>query len=34
MIERCSQAVITATAMAALPVEPAQALSVSPGEVR
>jgi DNA replication and repair protein RecF len=34
MIERCSQAVITATATAALPVEPAQALSVSPGEVR
>ena len=34
MIERGSQTVITATATAALPVEPAQALSVEPGVVR
>jgi DNA replication and repair protein RecF len=34
MIERGSQTVVTATATAALPVEPAQALSVAPGEVR
>ena len=34
MIERGSQTVVTATAAAALPVEPAQALSVTPGEVR
>lgn len=34
MIERGSQTVITATATAALPVDPAQALAVAPGEVR
>jgi DNA replication and repair protein RecF len=34
MIERGSQTVITATATAALPAEPAQTLSVAPGEVR
>jgi len=34
MLERGSQTVVTATAAAALPVEPAQALSVSPGMVR
>lgn len=34
MLERGSQTVVTATAAAALPAEPAQALSVSPGEVR
>ena len=34
MIERGSQTIVTATAAAALPVEPAQSLSVSPGEVR
>jgi DNA replication and repair protein RecF len=34
MIERGSQAVVTATAAAALPAEPAQSLSVSPGEVQ
>lgn len=33
MIERCSQAVITATASSALPVEPAQSLEVRPGEI-
>jgi DNA replication and repair protein RecF len=34
MVERGTQTVITATAAAALPIEPAQALSVTPGEVR
>ena len=34
MLERSSQTVVTATAAAALPVEPAQALSVAPGQVR
>jgi DNA replication and repair protein RecF len=34
MVERGSQTVITATAVSALPIEPAQALSVTPGEVR
>jgi DNA replication and repair protein RecF len=34
MLERGSQTVVTATAAAALPVEPAQALAVSPGAVR
>jgi DNA replication and repair protein RecF len=34
MIERGSQTVITATATAALPAEPAQTLAVAPGEVR
>ena len=34
MLERGSQTVVTATAAAALPVEPAQALSVAPGHVR
>jgi DNA replication and repair protein RecF len=34
MLERGSQTVVTATAAAALPVEPAQALSVVPGAVR
>ena len=34
MLEHGSQTVVTATAVAALPVEPAQSLSVSPGEVR
>ena len=34
MLERGSQTVVTATAAAALPVEPAQALSVTPGQVR
>ena len=34
MLERSSQTVVTATAAAALPVEPAQALSVAPGDVR
>ncbi len=34
MVERGSQTVITATSVAALPIEPAQALSVTPGEVR
>jgi DNA replication and repair protein RecF len=34
MIERGSQTIVTATAAAALPVEPAQSLSVTPGEVR
>jgi DNA replication and repair protein RecF len=34
MIERGSQTVLTATAAAALPVDPAQALSVEPGVVR
>jgi DNA replication and repair protein RecF len=34
MLERGSQTVVTATAAAALPVEPAQALSVRPGQVR
>jgi DNA replication and repair protein RecF len=34
MLERGSQTVLTATAAAALPVEPAQSLSVTPGEVR
>lgn len=34
MLSRISQAVVTATAVAALPGEPAQALSVVPGEVR
>jgi DNA replication and repair protein RecF len=33
MIERGSQTVVTATAAAALPIEPAQTLYVSPGEV-
>jgi DNA replication and repair protein RecF len=33
MLERSSQTVVTATAAAALPVEPAQALSVTPGNV-
>ena len=33
MIERGSQTVVTATAAAALPAEPAQALSVTPGKV-
>jgi hypothetical protein len=33
MIERGSQTVITATASSTLPVEPAQGLSVSPGQV-
>jgi len=34
MLERGSQTVVTATAAAALPVEPAQALAVAPGSVR
>ena len=34
MIERGSQTIVTATAAAALPIEPAQSLSVTPGEVR
>ncbi len=34
MIERGSQTVLTATAAAALPVEPSQSLAVSPGSVR
>jgi DNA replication and repair protein RecF len=34
MIEGGSQTVVTATSVAALPIEPAQALSVSPGDVR
>jgi DNA replication and repair protein RecF len=34
MIERGSQTVVTATSAAALPIEPAQALSVTPGQVR
>jgi DNA replication and repair protein RecF len=34
MLERGSQTVVTATAAAALPLEPAQALSVTPGQVR
>jgi DNA replication and repair protein RecF len=34
MVERGSQTVITATAAAALPVEPAQSLAISPGAVR
>jgi DNA replication and repair protein RecF len=34
MIERGSQTIVTATAAAALPVEPAQSLAVTPGEVR
>ncbi len=34
MLERGSQTVITATAAAALPIEPAQTLAVTPGEVR
>lgn len=34
MLERGSQTVVTATAAAALPVEPAQTVSVTPGEVR
>ena len=34
MLERGSQTVVTATAAAALPIEPAQGLSVTPGEVR
>jgi DNA replication and repair protein RecF len=34
MIERGSQTVVTATAAAALPAEPAQTLSVTLGEVR
>jgi DNA replication and repair protein RecF len=34
MIERGSQTVVTTTAAAALPVEPAQSLAVTPGEVR
>ncbi len=34
MIERGSQTVVTATSVAALPIEPAQALSVTPGQVR
>jgi DNA replication and repair protein RecF len=34
MLSRISQAVVTATAAAALPGDPAQALSVVPGEVR
>jgi DNA replication and repair protein RecF len=34
MIERGSQTVVTATAAAALPVEPAQSLAVTPGAVR
>jgi DNA replication and repair protein RecF len=34
MLERGSQTVVTATAAAALPVEPAQSLAVSPGSVR
>jgi DNA replication and repair protein RecF len=34
MLERGSQTVVTATAAAALPVEPAQALSVVPGDVQ
>ena len=34
MLERGSQTVVTATAAAALPVEPAQALSIAPGYVR
>jgi DNA replication and repair protein RecF len=34
MLERGAQTVVTATAAAALPVEPAQALAVTPGRVR
>ena len=34
MLERGSQTVVTATATAALPIEPAQALAVTPGQVR
>lgn len=34
MLERSSQTVVTAAAAGALPVEPAQALSVTPGQVR
>jgi DNA replication and repair protein RecF len=34
MLERSAQTVVTATAAAALPIEPAQALAVSPGSVR
>jgi DNA replication and repair protein RecF len=34
MLERGSQTVVTATAAAALPVEPTQSLSVTPGQVR
>jgi DNA replication and repair protein RecF len=34
MLERGSQTVVTATAAAALPVEPAQSLAVTPGRVR
>jgi DNA replication and repair protein RecF len=34
MLARSSQTVVTATAAAALPVEPAQSLAVAPGEVR
>ena len=34
MIEHGSQTVLTATTTAALPAEPAQTLSVAPGEVR
>ena len=34
MLERGLQTVVTATAAAALPIEPAQALAVTPGQVR
>jgi hypothetical protein len=34
MLESGSQTVVTATAAAALPIEPAQALAVTPGTVR
>jgi hypothetical protein len=34
MIERGSQTVVTTTAAAALPVEPAQSPAVTPGDVR